>query len=105
MRRRFRWNAELGRQEEIFSSNPISGVMIMPDIEPFVSPIDGKVISGRRALAEHNKRHNVTNAADFTNEWKEAEKKRAKFYTGEANVDGARRREALVHAYETLRRK
>lgn len=36
------------------------------DIEAFVSPIDGLVVSGRAALREHNKKHNVTNIADYS---------------------------------------
>lgn len=32
---------------------------IVPDIQPFVSPIDGKVVSGRAAKREHMKRHEV----------------------------------------------
>lgn len=35
------------------------------DIKPFVSPIDGQVVSGRAALREHNKKHGVTNIADY----------------------------------------
>jgi len=38
---------------------------IMPDIEPFVSPVDGSVVSSRSALRRHNKRNNVVNTAEF----------------------------------------
>ena len=38
-------------------------------IEPFVSPVDGTVISDRKQLREHNKRHGVTNTADYGPEW------------------------------------
>ena len=38
---------------------------VMPDIEPFVSPVDGSVIGSRSALRRHNKRNNVVNAAEF----------------------------------------
>lgn len=31
----------------------------MTDIAPFISPIDGKEISSRSALREHERRHNV----------------------------------------------
>lgn len=34
--------------------------MIQGDIEPFVSIIDGSVVSTRSELRDHNKRHNVT---------------------------------------------
>ncbi len=53
------------------------------DIDTFVSPVDGTVISGRRALAEHNKRNNVVNAAEFTPEfYARKAKERADFYQG-----------------------
>lgn len=32
---------------------------IVPDIEPFISPIDGKVVSGRAQKREHMRRHDV----------------------------------------------
>lgn len=32
---------------------------VMPDIEPFVSPIDNSVIGGRRQKREHMKAHGV----------------------------------------------
>ena len=34
--------------------------------ESFVSPIDGKVIASRKQLADHNKRHGVTNSSDYS---------------------------------------
>lgn len=51
------------------------------DIEAFVSPIDGKIVSGRAALREHNKKHGVTNIADYSPEYFE---KRGKEMTLEA---------------------
>jgi hypothetical protein len=35
------------------------------DIESFVSPIDGTVVTGRASLREHNERNGVTNIADY----------------------------------------
>jgi hypothetical protein len=35
------------------------------DLESFLSPIDRSVITDRRQLREHNKRHGVTNSADY----------------------------------------
>lgn len=42
---------------------------IMPDIEPFVSPVTGKLIRGRRDLRLHNREQAVTNMADFSPEY------------------------------------
>lgn len=36
-----------------------SGLAIQPDIEPFVSPIDGSVIGSRSKLREHCRIHDV----------------------------------------------
>lgn len=77
--------------------------MIMPDIEPFVSPIDGSVISGRRALEAHNRRHNVTNVADFKNEWEAKAKERAKVFTPGSGHDRQKRREALARNYKEFK--
>ena len=38
---------------------------IMAAHKDFVSPIDGTLIASRRQLAEHNKKHGVTNSADY----------------------------------------
>ena len=70
----------------------------MPDIEPFVSPIDGKVITGRAALREHNKRYEVTNVADYTNEWKQKAKERERMLSGDREFDRKRRKEAIIRA-------
>lgn len=51
------------------------------DIDAFVSPIDGQVVSGRAALREHNKKHGVTNIADYDTGYFE---KRAKEMAAEA---------------------
>jgi hypothetical protein len=74
--------------------------MIMPDIPDFVSPIDGKVVNGRRGLREHNKRHNVTNAADFKNEWQKAREQRVSLLEGRDNSRS--RKEAVIRAMQTL---
>jgi hypothetical protein len=42
------------------------GFVVMSDIEPFVSPLDGKVIGSRSALREHERRHNVR---QIGNDW------------------------------------
>ena len=40
------------------------GIQIISDIEPFISPCDGKVVSGRRQRREHNKRLGVVDIGD-----------------------------------------
>jgi len=41
------------------------GYVVIGDIEPFVSPIDGTVVSGRAGLREHCKRHDVVPTAEL----------------------------------------
>jgi hypothetical protein len=61
-----------------------AGVAIHGPIEPFVSPIDGSVISDRRQLAEHNKRHGVVQAQEFNPEFLERKRaERESLYKGE----------------------
>jgi len=71
---------------------------IMGDIESFVSPIDRTIIHGRSTLREHNKRHDVTNASDFTETWAKAEKKREKIRSGE--FESKSMRESIIREYE-----
>lgn len=108
MRRRYRYDPKTKEMVEIPPRRPVAGVTIMPDIQPFVSPITGKVISGRAALREHNKMHNVTNVADYNKpggEWDRAAAERARFYSGDPSYDSGRRKEHLIRALEKQRRK
>lgn len=41
------------------------GPMISRDLPDFVSPIDGSVVSGRRGLREHCRRHDVVPTAEL----------------------------------------
>jgi len=47
-------------------------------IDPYLSPIDGSVITGRTGLREHMKKHDVVLMDDYgTEHWDESAKKRA----------------------------
>ena len=48
---------------------------ILPDIEPFVSPVTGELITSRSRLRVHNKENNVTNSADFSPQYLEKVRK------------------------------
>lgn len=50
---------------EIFASSGSSAPTVRGDLESFVSPIDGKVYSGRAGLRDHCARHNVVPTADL----------------------------------------
>ena len=74
---------------------------IFGDIESFVSPIDGTVISDRKQLREHNKRNNVVSADEFTPEYyAAAAKKRQDFYERNRTPDQVRK--DRMEIYETL---
>lgn len=57
--------------KEEYRGNNVRGpsIHVLPDITPIQSPIDGSVINTRPQLAAHNKRHNVTNSADYSPEF------------------------------------
>jgi len=44
----------------------VNAPTVRREISAFKSPIDGSVITTRRELATHNKRHGVTNASDYS---------------------------------------
>ena len=45
--------------------------MVIKDIEPFISPIDGKAVGSRSALREHERRHSVR---QIGNDWAGSER-------------------------------
>jgi hypothetical protein len=49
--------------------------LIFGDLPDTVSPIDGTVIHGRSGFREHFKKHRVTWADDFREEWKKPRKR------------------------------
>ena len=77
--------------------------MIMPDLPDFVSPVDGRVVHGRAGLRVHNKDLGVTNTADYTNEWKQKEKEREKFFAGGRSEDRARAVAEAVQKHSSRR--
>lgn len=42
-----------------------NGPVVLPDLPDFVSPIDGRVVNGRKGLRDHCARHNVVPTADL----------------------------------------
>ena len=78
---------------EIGASRPAHNTAaIQGDIEPFVSPVDGTVISDRKQLREHNKRNNVVNTAEFSPEFLERKREeRERLYTGDRTKEQIRK--------------
>ena len=80
---------------------------IQGDIQPFVSPVDGSVISDRKQLREHNKRNNVVNTAEFSPEFLQRKREeRERLYTGERTDSQIRKdRMAINDTIERLSRR
>ena len=82
-------------KEEFQREEPASPA-IHGDIDPFVSPVDGSVISDRAHLRAHNKRHNVTNVADYGHGWFERKgKDKYREQQGATTKQRRERREAI----------
>jgi hypothetical protein len=110
MRRRYRQDPKTLELIEVTDNRTrrALGLTIMPDIKPFISPITGREITGRRALREHNKQFNVTNVADFNKpggQWERQAKERAQIFTGESSAESNRRKEHLIRNWDKLTRR
>ena len=78
-----------------------TGYHIQADIEPFVSPVDGSLITGRAALRAHNKRNGVTDPRDYGPNWFENRGKEMDAdRLGQTKAAKAERIDLLKRAYE-----
>ena len=84
------------RDKAAYASAAIHG-----DIQSFVSPVDGTVISDRKQLREHNKKHNVVNTSEFNPEFLERKKQeRERFFKGEHTpAESLARKQELYEAF------
>ena len=64
------WTSKI-RRSPMDSSRSAQAFAVMKDIEPFISPVDGKVVGSRSALREHERRHNVR---QIGNDWAGSER-------------------------------
>lgn len=55
-----------GKIVERGSGSPTRSVQVMSDLEPFVSPVDGTVISSRSHRRAHNRRNGVIDTGNDT---------------------------------------
>ncbi len=70
------------------------------DIESFVSPVDGSVITDRKQLREHNLKHGVVSWNEYTPEYLEKQKnKRKDFFDGKSSKQETLKRRQQI--YET----
>lgn len=109
MKRRFRYNAETKQMEErADESSRYVGGIIIGDIEPFVSPVDGSLISSRSVLRDHMRQHGLAHTQDYSapgGYWDRAQKARADHLAGKTNIHSKRRKQQMSDAFEHLRNK
>ncbi len=88
-------NPETGKSEFVpigKHKGSVANHAVHGDIQPFVSPLDGSVISDRKQYREHCERHNVVPAAEFSQDFYERKAaERARLYTGERTKAEVRR--------------
>lgn len=96
------WNEEEQKSEfipldEAAARHP-SSAYVQGDIETFRSPIDGAVISDRKQLREHCKRHGVVQQSEFDdNHFKRKAAERARLYTGERTKEQSLNRKREIN--------
>jgi len=74
---------------------------VQGDIQSFISPVDGSVITDRKQLREHNKRNGVVNSAEYSPEYYARKaKEREDFYAGKTSAAETRARR--VEMYEHM---
>lgn len=77
--------------------------IVIHDIQPFRSPVDGSVVTSRKKLREHNARNGVVSAGDLTPEFSA---KQARAVSRERETQEKRGRvETLRDAWEHVRDK
>ena len=47
-----------------------TGVEIMPDISPVISPVDGTILGSRSTIREHNRRNEVIDVGNDPSLWR-----------------------------------
>ena len=111
MRRRYVQDRETGKLVESGSVIPRepTGPAIVPDIEPFESPIDGRPIKSRRDLRVHQEEHDVRLHGEYGENNGKAyfeRKQRERIRAGEGNTqqDRQERLRLLIESTNKYRR-
>jgi len=84
-----------------------AGHFVRGDIESFVSPIDGTVVTGRKQRENHCRKHGVRPAEEYPPEhYERAAKKRADFFNGvRTRAETQAQRENINEVIDYLERK
>lgn len=74
---------------------------VIPDIEAFVSPIDGRIVNTRSELLRHNSEHGVTDSRDYGQDFIEKKHiERSERTLGATKADRADRIDRLRYAID-----
>lgn len=107
MRRRYRYNPETKEMEETTDAGVAERFgLIIGDIEPFISPVDGTRISSRSHLREYMRQHGLAHTEDYNKPggfWEKKRQARADYLAGKSNPDSNRRKQQMSDAFEHLR--
>jgi hypothetical protein len=75
---------------------------VFGDIESFVSPVDGAVITDRKQLREHNERNGVVSYSEYSPEFIEKQKKkREDFFDGKTSREDTLNRKQKIYELMT----
>lgn len=103
MRRRFVFDDESGEMVEVGASARQQSHYIQPDIQEFVSPVDGTIIKSRKHLRRYMKAKNLAHVDDFRDTWERKREERQKFHTGRDRKSIEQRIGALRDSFEQVR--
>ena len=111
-RRRWVQDHETGKLVEVSTARrrpPPDAPVVIGDLEPFKSPIDGKLIGSRRELRQHNREHGVTQNQEYGENAGEAyferkNQERVAEMTGQTKQAREERLRAIIPAVEANER-
>ena len=84
-------------KEQYVSGGKNSSPVVQGDIEPFISPIDKRVISSRSHLRAHNAEHGVTDSRDYSHDFMlKRSGQRIAEMTGQTRAAKQERREIII---------
>ena len=104
MRRRYVFDSESGEMVEVGNSRKHQHLhMIQPDIQPFISPVDGVEIKSRGHLRRYMKAKNLAHVDDFSQSWEQKRAERLKYKAGRDDKSIRQRIDALRDSFEHVR--
>ncbi len=103
-RRRYRYDPETKTMVEVGSQkHEYETPLVVGDIQPFVSPIDGTVIESRSTLRRYMKQHDLVHIDDGGSHYEKAKERRRQALQGTLPEQKRDRIRALSDAYEHAR--